>query len=334
MDDVTHAIATPPAGVEATDSPDTHEALFPFDLMGRAVLLATDGSAASAAATRIADALARERGAIVHTISVLNTRPAPSRPSIDLALAIADATTGPEVHARQAESVRETIAATLGRRVDWPVHVLIGTPATAIAQEAQRLHAALIVIGLRRHGALERAVHDETALTVVRGARCPVLAVAPDRHTLPRHVLAAVDFGRASISAAHRAARLLGSGSSLTLGYVPPLASDGPDEGEVVIRELGIAAAFARTERELTRPGLHLDRVVLNHKLPTSTAKLLIEYAVATRADTIAAGSMRHSRFDRWLLGSVSTELVRDGRRSVLVVPPMRDEVERELVSG
>jgi nucleotide-binding universal stress UspA family protein len=40
----------------------------------------------------------------------------------------------------------------------------------------------------------------------------------------------------------------------------------------------------------------------------------------------IAAGSARPSRVDRWLLGSVSTDLIRDGRCSVLVVPPARSQ--------
>jgi len=35
---------------------------------------------------------------------------------------------------------------------------------------------------------------------------------------------------------------------------------------------------------------------------------------------------VQHSRLDRWMVGSVSAELVRDGRRSVLIVPPKRRE--------
>lgn len=309
--------------------PDADDAHLPLDLLGRVVLLATDGSPAAAAATHVADALARERGAIVHAISVLDTRPAPIPPPLDLALAIADAATGPAVHARQVESVRSTLAATIGKPVEWPVHVMIGTPATAIAQEAKRLHAALVVIGLRRHGALDRAVHDETTLSVIRRAHCPVLGVVSGQDTLPHRALAAVDFGRSSLTAARRATTLLGSGATLLLAYVPPLVSEGLEEGESLIRELGVASAFSRCEQELARPGLHVDRVVLHHKLPTSVAKLVLEYAVATRADLVAAGSMRHGRLDRWLLGSVSTELVRDGRRSVLIVPPVLDDADR-----
>ena len=330
MSDVlTPATAIPRSVARSTKSPDEDTALPPFDLLGRVVLLATDGSPAAAAATRVADALARERGAVVHAISVLDTRPSPIPPPLDLVLAMTDAVSGPALRAQQVESVRATLSANVGTPVDWPVRVMIGTPATAIAQEATRVGAALIVIGLRRHGTLDRVVHDETTLSVIRRAHCPVLGVTAGHDTLPRRALAAVDFGRASVDAARRATGLLGSGDSLLLAFVPPLASDGVSEGEAMIRELGVAAAFSLCERELARNGLHLDRAVLYHKLPISVAKLINEYAVEARADLIVAGSMRHGRLDRWLLGSVSTDLIRDGRHSLLIVPPQREGSDR-----
>ena len=46
-------------------------------------------------------------------------------------------------------------------------------------------------------------------------------------------------------------------------------------------------------------------------------------------APLVAAGSVRYGRLDRWLLGSVSTALVRDGRLSVLSVPPVDGHTAR-----
>jgi nucleotide-binding universal stress UspA family protein len=313
--------------------PEAEPRPIPIDLAGRVVLLATDGSPAAASAARIADALAAKHGAIVHAISVLDTRGSPIPPPLDLALAITDAATGPLVHAKQVAVVREALSANVGQPVDWPVHVMIGTPATAIAQEAKRLHAALIVMGLRRHGALDRAVHDETTLSVIRRAGCPVLGVTPGHDTLPRRVLAATDFGRASITAAIRATTVLDDDGMVLLAYVPPIVADGMEEGEAVIRELGVAAAFDRAAAELAAQRVRVDHVVLHHKLPQSVAKLVLEHAGAARADLISAGSMRHGRLDQWLLGSVSTELVRDGRRSVLIVPPSAGVLERDRTS-
>jgi len=339
LDPVSSASAGAAVLTEGVGSPSRHASspeheASSFDLLGRVVLLASDGSPASAAATRVADALARERGAIVHAISVVDTRPAPIPPPLDLALALGDAMTGSQVHQRQIESVRAQLNANVDRPVDWPVHVVIGTPAIAIAQTARRLGAALIVMGLRRHGALDRAVHDETTLSVIRHARCPVLGVVPEHDTMPVRALAAMDFGRASSAAARAVATLLGAGSTLVLAHVPRLDASALEEGENLIQELGVAAAFARAERELARPGLRLDRVVLRHQMPASVTRLVLEYADASRADVISAGSMRHGRLDRWLLGSVSTELVRDGRRSVLIVPPSCDSLDDDGMRG
>jgi nucleotide-binding universal stress UspA family protein len=35
-------------------------------------------------------------------------------------------------------------------------------------------------------------------------------------------------------------------------------------------------------------------------------------------------GSLRHDRVECRILGSVTTEIIRDGRHSVLVIPPMQ----------
>lgn len=294
----------------------------PRSLFGRVVLLATDGSAASNAAARTAFAIAERHGANVHVINVIDTRSAPLPPGLDLAIGIADATVGPLVHAEQGESVRDDIAAAIGEPVDWRIRVALGTPARVIVQEAHRLRAALVILGLRRHGRLERAMQDETALEVMRRAACPVLGVAADATALPIKVLAAVDFSRSSLAAARATRAVLDEGGTIVLAYAPPVTFDLPDDGEAVIHKLGVAAGFARCRAELEGDGITIDQVTLHAQSSTPVAGALLEYADGARCDLIAAGSARRGRLDRWMLGSVSTDLVRDGRHSVLIVPP------------
>jgi nucleotide-binding universal stress UspA family protein len=74
--------------------------------------------------------------------------------------------------------------------------------------------------------------------------------------------------------------------------------------------------------RELGGDHGGIDHVVLPHETRGTPAEALLDYAEETRCDLIAAGSAHHGRVERWMVGSVSTELVRDGRRSVLIVPP------------
>jgi nucleotide-binding universal stress UspA family protein len=296
----------------------------PLELNGRAVLLATDGSPCAVAAARVAYALAKAHHAVVHVVSVVDTRSAPIPPPLDIALGMGDALAGTELHREQERSVRAELSGALNDPVEWPVRIMLGTPSAAIVQQAHHLGAALIVLGLRRHGRLDRAVHDETALNVMRAATCPVLGVVAEMSELPRRVLAAIDFSEGSLVALRAGRAIAGDGATLVLAYVNPLNGFLADEGEATIHDLGVQAGFAKLVHELGENGVRFDHVVLHNAPPQSPAQALLEYADEVGSDVITAGSVQHSRLDRWMVGSVSAELVRNGRRSVLIVPPRR----------
>jgi len=320
MTEATHR-ASPAPDHETVSAPLIRR---PLELSGRAVLLATDGSPSAVAAAHVASALAAQHDAIVHVVSVIDTRSAPLPPPLDVALAMGDATDGTEVQREQERAVRAELSGALGGPVEWPVRVMVGTPSAAIVQEADHLGAALIVMGLRRHGRLDRAVRDETALDVMRVAGCPVLGVVAEWNGLPRRVLAAVDFSDGSLAALRAGHALLGDGAVVVLAYVSPSSGFLVDEGEARIHDLGVQAGFDKLTRELDDEGVSFDHLVL-HAAPRQTpAQALLEYADEIGSDLITAGSVQHSQLDRWMVGSVSAELVRNGRRSVLIVPPRR----------
>jgi nucleotide-binding universal stress UspA family protein len=289
----------------------------PFDLQGRNVLLATDGSAGSVAGARIALALATTHRATINVLNVVDTRAFPLPPAIS-----AFAIEGAGVNPVQANEVRAALYTHLGVDVDWPVRIAFGTPASEIVAEAEQVDAAMIIVGLRRHGRVDRVLNDETALHVIRRASCPVLAVVPDTMGLPVRVLAATDFSAASFGAARAARAIAGAGAVLVLAYVPPLTALLGDEGELHIHELGVHEAFRSAVRELGSMDATIDHIVLTQEPQDAPAQMLLRYAEESNIDLIAAGSARHSRVEQWMVGSVSTELVRDGRRSVLIVPP------------
>jgi nucleotide-binding universal stress UspA family protein len=296
----------------------------PLDLTGRAVLLATDGSPSAVAAAHVAQALASQHHALVHVVSVVDTRPAPIPPPLDIALAWGDSIGGTELHREQERSVRAELSGALGQPIAWPVRIMLGTPATAIMQEAHHVGAVLVVVGLRRHSRLDRAVHDETALNVMRSAACPVLGVVAEQCELPRRILAALDFSEGSLVALRAGRAVAAPNATLVLAYVQPMSNFLSDEGEATIHELGVQAGFAKLARDVGDEGVRFDHVVLHHAPPQSVGQALLEYADEASCDLITAGSVQHSRIDRWMVGSVSTEMVRDGRRSVLIVPPRR----------
>ena len=295
----------------------------PLELSGRTVLLATDGSPSAATAARVAYALAEQHRAVVHVVNVVDSRSAPMPPPLGIALAMGDAIGG-ELHRKQEGAVREELSGTLDAPIGWPVRIMLGTPSSAIVQEANRLGAALIVMGLRRHGRLDRVVHDETALNVMRVAGCPVFGVVAELHDLPRRILAAVDFSEGSLVALRAGRAVAGENAVLVLAYVNPMNGFLADEGESMIHDLGVQAGFVKLSRELGDDHVEFDHVVLHSAPPQSPAQALLEYADEVGSDLITAGSVQHSRLDRWMVGSVSGELVRNGRRSVLIVPPRR----------
>lgn len=297
----------------------------PFDLSGRVVLFATDGSEGSSGALHVALALASEHQAVVHVVHVVDTRSAPIPPPLDLMIAMGDAVGGSAVHDEQKQEVRAALSLQAGREIDWPVEILIGNPANTIVHEAHRLGAALIIVGLRRHGKVDRALNDETAHKVMERADCPVLGIVASMTTLPTRVLVALDFSATSLLAAHAARAIAGHDAHVALAYVAPMSVTIPDDGERLLHTLGLDAAFARTVADLADTAIHVDHVVLHREKPQDPAAVLLEYAESVGSDLIAAGSARHGRLDRWLLGSVSTAIVHDGRWSVLIVPPPRD---------
>jgi nucleotide-binding universal stress UspA family protein len=296
----------------------------PLELSGRAVLLATDGSPSAVAAAHVAHALAAQHHAVVHVVHVVDARPAPIPPPLDIALAMGDAIAGTELHHEQERAIRAEVSGALGGPVDWPVRIMLGTPSAAIVQEANHLGAVLIVMGLRRHGRLDRAVRDETALNVMRVAGCPVLGIVAEMDVLPRRILAAVDFSEGSLVALRAGRAVAGEGAVLVLAYVNPMSGFLCDEGEARIHDLGVHAGFAKLTRELDDDGVSFDHLVLHTVPPQGPAQALLEYADDIGSDLITAGSVQHSQLDRWMVGSVSAELVRNGRRSVLIVPPRR----------
>jgi hypothetical protein len=65
---------------------------------------------------------------------------------------------------------RCTLAVGTGHAIDWPIHVALGAP-------AQRLGVALVIVGMRRHGRVDRTLNNETALNVMRNAPAPCSAL-------------------------------------------------------------------------------------------------------------------------------------------------------------
>ena len=291
------------------------------------MLVAVTGGMDSDGAIAIAHAIERRYGSAVLAIQVMDTSVVALPAPLSSAFTMARSLIGDAPYADDALARQRQFAAITGVPNEWPVHVSVGTPSEEILRYARKEGVALIAMGLRRHGLAHRVLDDETTLTVARHAHTTVLGVVPDLRALPRRAVVGVDFGPASIRAARAALDLLArpvshEGAALRLVYVDRREGTEPEPeaaGSTLIARLGVQAAFEQLLQELDAPAhVRVDCTTLYG----SPAQELLAFATETDSDLIAVGSVRHERVERWMLGSVTTDIIRDGRCSVLVIPP------------
>jgi nucleotide-binding universal stress UspA family protein len=279
----------------------------------REILLATDASPSAFAATQVVAALAAHWGVTPRVCTVVPPPPVAVDP---LGVSIAYA---PNIE----EALRLDVCRQLERvgSLGSSPETVVGSAAMEIVRIARDHGSDLIALGLRPHAFLDRMFRDETALSVMRHASVPVLAVTPALTRLPRRIAVAIDFSRASIAAARAAVTLLDDGGSLHLVYVEPSAESRTlaGEGFAMMYAQGLAAAFNRLRRDLALgTSAQIESVVLHG----AVAGELLSFAHRAEIDVIAVGSQRHSVARRAFVGSVTSALTRAGNCSLLVIPP------------
>lgn len=205
----------------------------------------------------------------------------------------------------------------------WPITVLVGSPARALAAEAERRGASLIVMGIGRHNPLDRLFGTETTLATLRESRVPLLAVGPDFPAVPTHAVVGIDFSVASMQAARLALLLLAPAGRLTLVHVRPRFEHPTADWQAWDAEYGrtLPPLFEQIAGQLVVPdGIAVETVAVRG----DPAPALLAFAQQHGADLVAVGTQRHSFFERLVVGSVATRVLRTARVGVLAVPAAR----------
>lgn len=283
-----------------------------------ALLVASDGSDAALGALHVARRLELRDGRRIRVVSVLE-------PVSVFDTGFGAALPEHEIEESRREALRSRVVAQVrevrASESAWEVSVVDGIPAERIAGRARETGADAIVVGLGRHGLLDRFLGTETALRVVQLADRPVLAVPPDLRELGHRLVAAVDFSTFSERAVRAALPFLKPPGEVHLLHVLsgleslPVQEDGwrqqyRDEVEGRLDRLG---------RHLSLPDGWSCRTVVLTGIP---GEEISAYAREVSADLVASGSHGHSFVGRLVLGSVSTGLLRTAEQSILVVPP------------
>jgi nucleotide-binding universal stress UspA family protein len=285
----------------------------------RTIMVATDFSERSDRALRRAVLLARQSGAAISLVHVVDDDQPPR---------IVESERG------AAEDLLQEQAATLGHvdGVASEARVVLGDAFAGIVRAAEETAADLLVIGPHRRQVLRDVFVGTTAERTIRSATCPVLMANAPPVGPHRHVLMATDLSDASRRVVESVAALGLAGQSRTsllhvfdepalrLGMLGAMPTDEKahyreEARERALQELSAFAASLGAGRmvELVRPD------------DTTPADAILKTAAEEAADLIVVGTLGRSGLARLFLGSVAAEVLRNADRDVLAVPPRRD---------
>ncbi len=273
------------------------------------ILFATHGGATADGAGRVAALLASRLGTTLSTLCVIE----PLR-IVDGGFAAMYVPT-PEEDEKVRSSLRTSVVAQLQRcGVSAPVQIRTGYPAPEIAAVARDSNAELIVLGIGRHQFLERALGNETALQLAQLASTPVLAIPASMTTVPRRIVAAIDFSVTSVAAAKTCARWLSKGDTLHLVYIA-----GAWHGDLPLEQrINAETVLQAISHQIeTASGVHVEVSVVEGDTP----QRIFDFATTANADLIALGSHGYGFWKRLALGSVASKVLRLSPIAVLVNP-------------
>jgi nucleotide-binding universal stress UspA family protein len=280
------------------------------------IVVATAGEPDSLGALNLAARLARYRNASVLAVGV--STPFPH--SVSSFVALKPAIVADEDNRIDVLSHLRDQVSTMPGAERWLKRAVVGFPADVINATAEEWKAGLIVVGLGRHGRMDRLFGTETAVAVIKRAHVAVLAVPATVVDLPKRACAAIDFSPASISAAATAAKLLSTDGTLTLVHACAFSGLTAAEGDFVdVYRAGVRAKLDVAVAELRRrTRRHVDMAVLDGE----PGDALLEYARRHHCDLLALGGHELGLMERVLLGSVRTRVLRGATCSVLIAPP------------
>lgn len=219
----------------------------------------------------------------------------------------------------------------------WIVHTEACTdsPAWAVVKKAEDMHADLLVLGSHGRTAFQRALIGSVSQTVAANAHCTVRIGRTVRASSDSPVRLMIGYD-GSEHADHAIEEVAGrdwpAGTQARIvvavddvvatvlpwripGYITWSTGAPPDESFQNASDWVEMAAQKAAER-LTAAGLAVE-VTIRHGSPKD---ILVEEATAWNADTIFVGARGLSRFERFMLGSVSNAIATRAHCSVEVV--------------
>lgn len=280
------------------------------------IMVATDFSTRSDRALRRATLLARQTGALISILHVVDSDRPEYLVSLDRAAA-----------EKALAELSQTIRHVDGLPCDY--RLVLADPFEGIAAAARSQKADLLVIGPHRRQILRDAFVGTTADRVIRHSAVPVLMANASPLGPYRRVLAASDLSQPSVDAAAALKRLgMASGAELTLFQaidIPEVAlmmraTTPPHEINFHIEK---REAAATEDLHAFAGALPLSpRHCIARMAEGKPGVAILQASVKAEADLIVIGTRGQSGLARLLLGSVAEAVLRSATIDVLVVPP------------
>jgi nucleotide-binding universal stress UspA family protein len=199
-----------------------------------------------------------------------------------------------------------------------------------LLETARRKGADLLVVGATETPRLSK-LFGSTADRVVRKATCPVLVVRRELASPPARVLLPVDLSLLSAEAFRAGLEILATLSQdlaptawlpeLEAFYVVPGLDRrlfAPDERP----ERAVQSGKEELGRFLVRHAADSAFKVVPHVVPGSVEDEILVRIREWEPGLVVVGTHGRSGFERFMLGSVATRVIRNSDANVLVVPP------------
>jgi nucleotide-binding universal stress UspA family protein len=277
------------------------------------VLLATDLSPASEAATAYAVRFARRYSAKITAVEVFDYAWAgsPRTGGIPAGLAV--------MHATAQEALEDLRVNLCKEKVCCEVTLIDGDPASEILKKIAETDVDLAILGTHAREGWERLAWGSVAEKVLRRACCPILTIGPrvmepSKRELPfRNLVYATDFSSQSIKAIPLAVALANDcDACLHVLHVVPSSKEGPDQRR-------IADKFKELARDLNPDEA---RIYGNSKYEVKAddhmAEEILMQADLDQADLIVLGVNRSSVASH--LPDITSHIIGEAKCPVLTI--------------
>lgn len=286
------------------------------------LVLATDGASRNGAVVVAAQLIAARLDVPLEVVSVLERTPVYSALVPEVLVPLDPAIDDTRSETRET-LVTDYVCRFSGAAAPPRVHVRFGNVAAEISRFAREVSATMIVMGSAPHRRFRHIASGELAAHVLHSAPCPVLAVPPTFWKLPNTVVAAVDFGPASVVAARAALLVVADGGKIVLTHVlPPLVlTEALNDASAADPSAEVQEKFDRLREELRSgapPGVRIEQRVVTDAPVTG----ILAAADHLGADLVVVGTHGPGLVERLLLGSVTESVLRRTARPVLASPP------------